>query len=215
MIVAAATVTSCRGRSQNSIVEDVREQPLPSAIYHSPIGPHEIRFSLSQPIGGLYYVLYDPNGKVLDQASTLSNSNPNLNGQVHLGQGGGEFSIPTPSNMNSVILAIRTPHSLTKVFKVSNLTAGQDLGVVNLVLGDMDGDDQITSSDISIVRHFMGHDTDSISSRELRLGSITCDDADFDNDGKVSQADLDLVMSNAGKEGDCFRSSLPFTIFTR
>lgn len=69
----------------------------------------------------------------------------------------------------------------------STVVAQTDLGTIMLVNGDVDGDNAVTTSDLSIL---------------LKNMDQTATSGDLDGDGKVTNADLGIVLKNIDMQGD-------------
>ncbi|MFA5865748.1 MAG: glycoside hydrolase domain-containing protein [Phycisphaerae bacterium] len=87
-------------------------------------------------------------------------------------------------------IAVKADHCLQKVLSTVDITANPfPLGVISVVNGDCDNDNEITSSDLSIV----------LSAMDTLPGNP---DADLDGNGEVTSADLSIVLTGMDQIGD-------------
>jgi hypothetical protein len=73
------------------------------------------------------------------------------------------------------------------VFAASTCVAQTDLGTITLINGDADGDNAITTTDLSIVLNNLGQ---------------TVAQGDLNGDGQVASDDLSILLNNMDLLGD-------------
>ena len=102
----------------------------------------------------------------------------------------GTFSLDAETETFDVVIS--KPGCLT--YTIKNVTAEDevDLGEIELVAGDFDGDDRINLSDLAAFRADFGK-------QDSGLSNATCD---IDGDGRVNLTDLAVFRQNFGKTAE-------------
>lgn len=71
---------------------------------------------------------------------------------------------------------------------------------ISPVFGDIDEDEKVTERDIKLFRRWKGRKwRDIMDSESDKLLAIKSSNGDFDRDGVISQAEVDLAQSNVGR----------------
>jgi len=88
---------------------------------------------------------------------------------------------------------IKPSHWLTRRFDGVTINGETDLGTIHLTNGDCDGDNEITSTDMSIV----------LTAMDSTQGDSNYDpQADLNGDNHITEADLSILLTNMDQMGD-------------
>lgn len=131
----------------------------------------------------------------IGQGEAMVNPKYVLSFLVNLDQNGQYSGISlTGLEPNSIYTAyIKGISQLATTREFSFQTGLADLGLITLISGDVNNDNQIDQSDVLLVKKNMGK-----NSHSLNFDSSL----DVNNDGIINSLDLSIIMQNLGKSGE-------------